>query len=194
MGRARAVPKDPGRGAVLPAILRAAARAGRGCKAFRPCRAPAGGAGRGSGNRWYARLTMAGGEDGRVSSYLIVTMGGERCAIPADRVLKVLRRVKVNTFPGKEAAFIGLARYGSDAVAVLDGASLFGIRGAVELPVSEAVVVMVRGGPGELEEPFGLLVEDARRIVGMEAGEDGALPDGLVVCDPAELGSAARGG
>jgi len=120
----------------------------------------------------------------RTPSYLMVTMGGRRCAVPAEGVLGVLRKVSINTFPAREAAFVGLARYGNDAVAVLDGATLFGLENRPGAPAAEPVVVMVRAEGGEA---FGLLVEQAERIVtpGGEGPEQ--LPEDVPVCDPGSV-------
>ncbi len=117
----------------------------------------------------------------------MVTMAGVRCAIPSHRVLRVLRRVTINTFPAREPAFLGLARYSNDAVAVLDGGMLFGLRERPGPPAAEPVVVMVDGGKEGASEPFGLLVEGADRIV-TPVGEEGDWPpEGTVICDPEGL-------
>jgi len=117
------------------------------------------------------------------ADYLMVSMAGVRCAIPAGRVLKVLRRVKLNAFPGRAPALLGLARYGSEAVAVLDGAAYFGIQDGMGGAISQPVVVMVSGGTRDVPEVFGLLVEEADRVFrGLDLE---ALHDGVRICDPA---------
>ena len=111
-----------------------------------------------------------------------VSMGGETCAIPARRVLKVLRRVKLYSFPAREPSFVGLTRFGTEPVAVLDGAVVFGLdRGGTE-HAPESVVVMVSGGQDEEPEVFGLLVDGADRVF-TRVGDDSPAGD-IRVCDP----------
>lgn len=127
------------------------------------------------------------------AEYLLVTMGGRRCGIPAERVITVLRRVGIHAFPAEEAAFLGLARYSSDAVAIFDGATLFGLRESPGPGPAEPVVVMVSGGAGRASEPFGLLVEEAERMVSVgKEGETVPSPEEMLICDPAKL-VASRG-
>ncbi len=121
------------------------------------------------------------------AEYLLVTMGGRRCGIPAERVITVLRRVGIHAFPAEEAAFLGLARYSSDAVAVFDGATLFGLRETPGPAPAEPVVVMVMGCAGEASEPLGILVEEAERVVSAGRGDAAPSPEEMLVCDPARL-------
>lgn len=122
------------------------------------------------------------------------------CALPLDRVRRVVRALAVAPLPGAAAELLGLAEFGGEPLPVLDLATLIGAgAGATaELPVT----VVVSAGPDGASELAGLLADaaldvaevppappgGARRLV---AGE--VLVSGRPVrrLDLAALGSAA---
>lgn len=113
-------------------------------------------------------------DGGTGSAHLIVRVGGSLCALPADRVRRVVRNVSPHPVPGAEPPLLGLAQFGGEPMAVIDcGLLLDEVRsdGAAEL------VVAVRLTGGAL---VGLAVDEAVGMaqIDVRPGDEGRLVSG----------------
>jgi chemotaxis signal transduction protein len=99
---------------------------------------------------------------GAVQRCLLVQAGEQECALPLDRVRRVVRALQVHPLPGAAPALLGLAEYGGEPLPVLDLARLLGAppTGAG----ATAVTVIVAVGPRGATELVGLAAEAALDI------------------------------
>jgi len=138
---------------------------------------------------------------GAVQRCLLVQAGEQECALPLDRVRRVVRALQVHPLPGAAPALLGLAEYGGEPLPVLDLARLLAAPPAAA--GAAAVTVIVAAGPSGATELVGLAADAALDIAeaplvglpgadrGLVAGE--ALVDGrpVRVLDLGMLGAAS---
>jgi purine-binding chemotaxis protein CheW len=134
-----------------------------------------------------------------VARCLLVRAGGQECALPLERVRRVVRALRVHPLPGAAPALLGLAEYGGEPLPVLDLARLIAAPEAGQR--DPAVTVVVVAGPKEATETVGLAADAALDVVeapvrGLPGAERGlvvgeALVEGRAVrvLDPAALGA-----
>lgn len=147
-------------------------------------------------------MVMSGASNDPAGSgrFLLVRSGGQRFAIPASTIVAIQRDLVVYPVPGGRAPLLGIGQHAGEPVVVVDLLEL--VDG--EVGGQQVAVVMSRPGAGGTET-IGLAVDDAERIVSLEALEReanlgrgiGALAmvgDHRVrVVDPDRLDEAAAG-
>jgi chemotaxis signal transduction protein len=97
------------------------------------------------------------------SRFLLLRVGDDLCAVPVTQVRSISAELATFPVPGTAPALKGLARHASQAIPVLDLATLLGCPKAAnpEFPVT----VIVRVGGQGCEETLGLLADEAVDIV-----------------------------
>ncbi len=120
---------------------------------------------------------------GSAQRCLLVRAGDQQCALPLERVRRVVRALQVHPLPGAAPELLGLAEYGGEPLPVLDLARLIAAS-----PVgagAAAVTVIVTAGPRGASELVGLAADAALDIVEAPlaglAGADHALVVGEVL-------------
>jgi purine-binding chemotaxis protein CheW len=117
-------------------------------------------------------------ETGSSRRCLLVRAGAHECALPLERVRRVVRALKVHPLPGAAPELLGLAEFAGEPLPVLDLASLIGAPpgGAGTAPVTVIVAAGRRGGT----ELVGLAAEAALDIAmapadGLPGGDRGLV-------------------
>jgi chemotaxis signal transduction protein len=107
---------------------------------------------------------------------LLVQAGDQECALPLERVRRVVRALPVHPLPGAAPALLGLAEYGGEPLPVLDLARLL----AVAPGGGARVTVIVSAGARGATEMVGLAADAALDIVevpvaGLPGGDRGLV-------------------
>jgi len=136
----------------------------------------------------------AAGQSGGVAPaddrYLLVQAGDEKCALPLDRVRRIVRALSVTPLPGASAELKGLAEFGGEPLTVLDFSRLLGA--APGASPAYPVTVIAWAGPDESHELVGLQVDAVLEVVSVPADNIAAGGDGIVRGDVSLGGEPVR--
>jgi purine-binding chemotaxis protein CheW len=130
-------------------------------------------------------------EEGQTVRCLLVQTGDYVCALPLDRVQRVVRALAVHPLPGAAAELLGLAEFAGEPLPVLDLGRLVGAPPGAN--PAAPVTVVARVGPPATEELAGLAADAALDIAALPlapvAGGAGEIVRGevLVGGQPARL-------
>jgi chemotaxis signal transduction protein len=117
--------------------------------------------------------------------FLLVEAGEVMCAMPLDRLRRVLRVHPVHPLPGSSKELLGLAELSGEPVPVLDLALLVG--SSVGAGATPPVTVVAWVGPHSARQQVGFGADAALDIVTLgppeTASETSALVRGEVLCD-----------
>jgi len=121
---------------------------------------------------------------------LVVQAGQYRCAIPVERVRRVVRALRVFPLPASRPELLGLAEFSGEPLAVLDLAQL------VNAPPGAApafpVTVVAWAGPWAAREAVGLAADAALDVIEVAAGSWAEGTGGIVRGDIAAEGTVVR--
>ena len=116
--------------------------------------------------------------------YLLFSLGAQRYAVPATRVVEVLPLVEVRPIPQSPPGVAGLFNYRGQLVPLIDLCEL--VVGLPAIPWLSTRILLVRSHEGQL---FGLIVERATRTREYESSL--FVPSGIVSVAAPYLGPVA---
>lgn len=121
---------------------------------------------------------------------LVVQAGQYRCAIPVERVRRVVRALRVFPLPASRPELLGLAEFSGEPLPVLDLARLVNAPpGATpEFPVT----VVAWAGPWAAREAVGLAADAALDVIEVAPGSLAEGAGGVVRGDAAAKGAVVR--
>jgi chemotaxis signal transduction protein len=125
-----------------------------------------------------------------VRRYLMVRAGEDLCALPLERVRRVVRDLQVLPLPGASTQLKGLAEFGGEPLAVLDLTAVVGAARGANPQYSVTVVAMA--GPADHLELVGLAVDAALEVVDVAADDVAVGGEGIVRGDVAVDGEPVR--
>ncbi len=122
--------------------------------------------------------------------YLLVQAGEQECALPLDRVRRVVRALPVHPLPGAPPVLLGLAEYGGEPLPVLDLARLLAAPpgGGGSAPV----IVVIAAGARGATELVGLAADAALDIADVPASDLSGGDRGLVAGEVLLAGRPVR--
>lgn len=123
---------------------------------------------------------MIGGPDRAtlIGRYLLVAAGERVCAVPLERVRRIVSALKVHPLPAGDAALLGLAEIDGEPLPVFDLAAL--VQAPPAAAAEHPVTIIAWAGSGNEKEAVGLTVDRALGLAEHAGAKSGGGDGGFV--------------
>lgn len=98
--------------------------------------------------------------------HLLIRAGDRLCALPLERVRRVVRALPIHPLPGARPELLGLAEFAGEPLAVLDLARLIGATPGARAPFP--VTVVAWAGATDVREGVGFAADEAVEVIEIE--------------------------